>query len=539
MQKIILYGDEARQKVKTGADKVCNAVKVTLGPKGRNVLIKRAFISQQGYGLQQYPTISTRDGVTVVRSITLDDSIENMGADLVKEAAEKTMFEAGDNTTSTCVYLQSITDQGLELINQGANVQDLKEGIEQGVFELISELKKRSNPINGNVQKIKDVATISANNDEFIGGLISDAFAKMGDDGIINIEMAKGGKTEIKLLDGVNVKRGWESPYFVNKQGGQECELINPFILLYGKKITKLEQLEKVIQQVFSPSKGADGKPVSNGNSLLIICEDIDGEALAALSMNAGSGLLNVCAIKMPEYGELRTEAMEDLATITGGSYIVDEKGTSLKGITLNSFGRASKVIVSKTETIIVLDETDNTPLNELLSDLKGLQTKAEGVEKEAIGARIAKLTGGIATLYVGGATDIEMGERRDRVDDAVRSTKSAIEEGYVIGGGLSLIQAAAGLQNIPKTDIEKGKNIIFQAAKEPLKQICENANAEPSYLGELIGNVGYNAKTGKMEDLLKAGVIESFKSNRCALENAASAAIQLLLSNALICDSI
>jgi chaperonin GroEL len=491
------------------------------------------------------PTISSRDGVEVVRNTTLTDAVENMGADFVKEAAEKTMYDAGDNTTSTCVYFQSIATQGIDLIDAGVNVQELTAGIKQGVDNIVGELKKTAVKINGDVSKIKSVATISANNDEFIGGLIAQAFEKMGSDGIINIENAKGNKTEIKILDGVSINKGYESPYFITNQGSQECELINPFILLYGKRISTLSQLEKIIAQVFEIKPVGDGKYMSNGNSLLIICESIDGEALATLSMNAGSGLLKVCAIQIPEVGELKTEAMEDLATITGGTYIIDEKGTSLEGVTLNKLGRASKIIANKNETIIVLDETMNSDLSELLTNLKNLSEKSEGIEKEALSKRIAKLTGGIATLYVGGSTEIESGERKMRVDDARRATKCALEEGYVLGSCLGFMRAAINtfVDGSEITDFQKGIRIVNNAIVEPFNQICVNAGVNATEIYAKISSskfaLGYNAKTNKIEDLEQAGIIEAFKTNRCALENGASAAIQLLLSNALICDSI
>ncbi len=545
MQKIILYGDEARKKVKEGADLVCNVVKSTLGPKGRNVLIKRSRISPYGHGIEHLPSFSTHDGVTVARSLTLTDAVENMGADIVKEASEKTMALAGDATTSTCVFFQSIATQGLYLIDNGINPQELKSGIEYGVVSLIKELKTLAIPINSDISKIKDVATISSNNDEYIGALISQAFEKMGNDGIINIENAKGAKTEIKILDGVCINSGYESPYFITNQSNGECELINPFVLLYGKRITTLAQIEKIIQQVFEIKPVGEGKYMSNGNSLLIICEAIDGEALAALSMNAGSGLLNVCAIQIPQTEMDKTEAMEDLAIITGGTYIVDEKGTSLKGVTLNELGRVSKVVASKKDTIIVLEEGKKEGINKLLKNLKENLKKSEAEDKNIIEKRIAKLTGGIATLYVGGNTDMEAKERKDRVDDAVRATKCAIEEDYIIGGCLSLMQAAYKIfiTKTDLTDFEKGYNIICNSVKDLFIQLCVNAAVE---YGDIYNKIvasdfklGYNVKTNKIEDLSKSGVIEAFKTNRCAMQNGASAAIQLLLSNALICDSL
>lgn len=544
MQKIILYGEDARGKVKEGADKVCNVAKVTLGPKGRNVLIKRSRISPYGHGVEHMPTFSSRDGVEVVRSITLDDSIENVGADLVKEAAERTMFTAGDNTTSTCIYFQSIVGQGIELINNKCNVQELKSGIDEGVKNIVNELRNLSNPVDDDMLKLRDVATISANNDAVIGELIYQGFKKMGKDGIINIENSKTEKTEIKILDGLTIGKGFESPYFITNQSNGECELENPFILLYGKRITTLAQIEGIIKQVYEPHKLQDGSRVTNGNSMLIICESIDGEALAFLSMNAGSGQLKICAIQIPETGELKTESMEDLAIMTGGTYIIDEKGTSLKGVTLNSLGRVPKIVVNKKETVIIVDQ-GKTEIIEFLNKLKNNLQNADADVKVSIEKRISKLTGGVATLYVGGATNIEAIEKKARVDDAVRATKCAVQEGWVTGGCISFMKASlkTKIKGDNLTDFEKGQQIINNAILAPFFQLCENGSVDAEDIYSKIVKseyeLGYNAKTNKIENLNESGVIESFLSNRCALENGASAAIQLLLCNALICDSI
>lgn len=541
MQKHILTGKNAREKILTGVTKVSDAVVSTLGPKGRNCIISRCFPSPEG--MQYYMPFCTKDGVTVARNITLTDQLENTGANLIKQAAEKTMFDAGDGTTTTCLLMKSILEKGMQLIDAGANPQELKKGIDEAVVYVIEELKKAAIPIDGNIEKIRQIATVSANNDSVIGSLIADAFKKMGSDGIINIENAKGGKTEIKVLDGISIGKGYESPYFITNPSNQECELANPYILLYGKKITLLAQIEGLLQKVFALQKAPNGQFVSNGNSLLIVCEGIDGEALAALSMNAG--VIKVCAISIPETSD-KTEFMEDLATVTGATYIVDEKGTSLKGVGLNHLGRAEKSISSKSETILVIAENENSQLTELVGSLKNNLTAAEGKDKIAIENRIAKLTGGIATLYVGGATEVEIGEKKDRVDDAIRATKAAIAEGYVPGGGTAFLR------------IKSGNPIIDETMFEPLSQICKNAGVEFEKIKNDVllyennkgysskeggmgfgGHIGYNAKKDKIEDLVSTGIIDPVKVLRCSLENAASAATMILTSETLICDSL
>jgi chaperonin GroEL len=523
MIKVILNGKEARDKIASGINKVCDTVKVTLGAMGKNVLIKHSYISTQGHGVQHFPTQCTKDGVKVIRSLTLSDSVENVGADLVKEASEKTMSMAGDGTTTTAVLLQAIVNKGLELIDAGVNGQELKKGIDKGVEYVVDELKKMAVPIDNDNEKIKHIATVSANNDEAIGQLIADAFAKIGKDGNIDIEEAKDSTTEIKITDGFKFNKGWVSPYFINKPSKQECELINPYILLYDKKISNFAQIEKVINLTASQNK-----------PLFIICDDIDGEALAFLSANTAAGKIKVCAVKSPEFGEMKRESMEDIAVVTGGTYISDEKGAGLKDIQLTTLGKAKKVIISKEETIIIEGGKNKKIFTDLLNDLKMNLTQAKGGEKEKIERRISKLTGSIAVLYVGAATEVEMREKIDRCDDAVRATKSAIAEGYVAGGGTAFLRIEYKAES-------KGEDLLMGILLEPLNQICINAGV-PSKVVDVLqetGNIGYNAKTDKIEDLVAAGIIDPVKVLRTSLQNAASAAGAILTSEALIVDTL
>lgn len=555
MHKVILYDKEARQKVKDGIDKVVDVVKVTLGALGRNVLIKRSYISTQGHGLQHLPLISTKDGVTVVRSLTLTDHLENMGADLVKEAAEKTMYQAGDGTTTTCILVQAIVEQGLKLVDQGVNPMELKKGIDKAVEYVVAELKKMSVAVGDDIEKIRQIATVSANNDKEIGDLIAEAFKKIGNDGIIDIEEAKGTVTEIKTTDGVKIDRGWISPYFVNNQSKNECELINPYILLYDKKLTQMKPLENILNQV-----------IGEGRSILIICDDADGEALAALAMNTAQGRIKACIVRSPGFGDSKREAMEDLAILTGGEYVSDEKGKGLAALKLTNLGQAAKVIVGKDETVIVSGESKKEELENLLNDLKMNLVKADGMEKEAIEKRIAKLTGGVAVLYVGAATEVEMKEKKDRVDDAIRATKAAIAEGYISGGGTAFLLLSlheivyVADKNKP---FQEGDSLLLNALVYPLQQICSNSGVDFETVKKDIFNawgekrdnytfpegsedynkekcnIGYNAKTGKIENLIDSGIIDPVKVLRCSLENAASAAGILITSSALICDNI
>lgn len=520
MQKKILYGKEVRSQIFNGVKKVSDAVCITLGPMGRNVVISRCFPSQNG--MQYYMPFVTKDGVTVSRNITLDDQVENTGANLIKQAAEKTMLDAGDGTTTTCLLMRSILEKGIELVDAGANPQELKKGIDAAVSYVVSELKKMAVPIDGNIEKIRQVATVSANNDSAIGDLIAEAFEKIGSDGVIDIEESKSEKTEIIISDGIKIKRGWESQYFVTNKAKMECELNEPYILLYDKKISTIAQFGEILMPLINDSK-----------HLLIVCEEADGEALAGLAMNANNGTFRSCIIKCPEFGEKKREAMEDLAAITGATYISDEKGMALKSITEKQFGHAKKIIIGKNETSIISPSGNKKELNNLLNNLKMDLTKAGAEEKELIEKRIAKLNGSVAVLYVGAATEVEMKEKKDRCDDAVRATKAAIQEGFVAGGGTAFLRIGF-----------IGNGMMNEILREPLNQICKNAGVNYDKIvmeveEQKTGNVGYNAKADKIEDLVEAGIIDPVKVLRCSLENAASAATMILTSETLIVDTI
>lgn len=563
MQKQILTGKDARDKIYTGVKKVSDAVVSTLGPMGRNAIISRCFPSE--HGLQYYMPFVTKDGVTVARNITLTDQLENTGANLIKQASEKTMQDAGDGTTTTCLLMKSILEKGLELIDAGINPQELKKGIDAAVTNVVSQLKSMAVPVGDDIEKIRQVATVSANNDSVIGDLIASAFEKIGVNGDIDIEEAKGVETEIKVTDGFKFFRGWLSPYFITNQSKAECELINPYILLYDKKITLLKDIVNLLESVRNQDR-----------SILIVCEDSDGEALAALAMNANDKRLKCCIVRSPEFGDLKREAMEDLAVITGALYVSDEKGKSLKSVTLNELGGAEKVIITKDETVIISGNGNKEELEDLLNNLKMNMVGKEGKEKEQIERRIAKLTGSVAVLYVGAATEVEMKEKKDRVDDAIRATKAAIAEGYIAGGGTAFLSIASSFQrkglaiNIDElkvvsadeaikifnqtgniistavTPINKDEYIgtlMFQVLCEPLIQICSNAGVDALPILKIVllseKNYGYNAKIGECEDLIKSGIIDPVKVLRCSLENAASAATMILTFETLICDTI
>lgn len=526
MQKIILYGSEARQKVADGVNKVADAVITTMGPRGRSAIIARSFPSQNG--MQYYQPIVSKDGVTVSRNIMLTDYMENVGCLMIKETAEKTMALAGDGTTASCLLVKEILNEGLKLIDNGENPQQLRREIEEAVQYVVSELKKMAIPLDNDSERIKQIATVSANNDPVIGQLIADAFATIGKDGILTIEESKSTKTEIKLTEGFKMESGWISPYFINDHAKGVCELNNPYILLYDKKLYQLKPLQQIMEQIMA----------REGSSVLIICPDADGEALSTLTFNAVNGKLKVCIIKAP-FGENKIEEMEDIALLTGGVYISDEKGYSLEGTKLSQLGRAKKVVVSKDDTIITGSAGKKEDIDETVSSIREKIAKSDDeLEKEKLSKRIAKLTGSAAVLLVGAATETEMKEKVDRCDDAIKAVKSAISEGFVAGGGTAFIRIS---ENMPVD--KKGFQLILSVLPTPLMQICKNAGVDPlervAEVAKATGNTGYNGKTEKVEDLVKAGIIDPAKVLRCSLEHAASTATMILTSETLICDSL
>lgn len=510
----ILYGKEAREKLKAGIDKIADAVCVTLGPAGRCVILGKSIPTPNG--IQHYMPDVSKDGVTVARQIVLDDHLENMGAMLIKIACEETVQKAGDGTTTTCLLTRAIVTIAMQKIDEGANPVELKRELEKECAYIVDQLKNMAIPVGGDIEKIRQVATVSANNDPSIGDLVAQAFEKIGMDGMIDIEEAKGVKTEIKITDGFKFNRGYLSPYFITNQAKNECELIEPYILLYDKKLTLLKPLEKILEQVVKEQK-----------PLLIICDDADGQALAGFTMNAAQGSLRSCIVRCPEFTETKREAMEDLAVITGAKYINEEKGVSLENADGTYLGRAAKVIITKEETVIVAGAKDQKALTDLLNDLKMNLVKAEGEEKDKTEKRIARLQGGIAVLSVGAPTETEMKERKDRCDDAIRATKSAIAEGYVPGAGTAFLR------------VKDVKNpILKEVLKAPLLQICLNAGVDGEQILTQVNNLkdsfGYNAKTDKIEDLIESGIIDPVRVLRCSIENAVSAAGMIITSQVL-----
>lgn len=543
MTKTVLFGKEVRDKVLEGVKKITAAVKVTMGANGKCVLIGDAGYID-GF-VAPYPTKITKDGYNVTRAFSLQDPVENRGALLIKEAALKTVDMAGDATTCTCVLAEAIISEGMKLIDEGVNSQELKKGIDCAVELAVEELKKMSTPVRGDNNKIFEVATVSANNDTSIGRLIADAYSKIGDDGIIDIEPSKGIETTIKISDGYKFSRSWVSPLFINNKEKQIVEFENPLILLYDKKINHHTQIERAAQ--FS---------MKLGRPLMIICEDAVDEGLAFLGMNTIQGRIKVCVVKAPSFGEEQRLEMEDIALITGGTYISDLRGVSIKEIEEENFGRARKVLVTKEETVIIGGNTDIEALTNLLNELRMNLVDAKTEEEKApIEKRIARLTGGVAVIEVGAATETELNEKLDRVDDAVRAVKSAISEGYVAGGGTAFARISPSLykeqkisfwQNLFRwdksdntSDLEKGKKLISKILYKPLIQMAENAGVNADSVLQKVkdadGNFGYNTKTGKVENLVESGVIDSTKALRCALQNAASVAGSLLISECII----
>jgi len=522
MAKQLFFDTDARDRLKKGVDALADAVKVTLGPKGRNVIIDKKFGA---------PTI-TKDGVSVAKEIELKEPIENMGAQLVKEVASKTADQAGDGTTTATVLTQAIFNVGIKNVAAGANPMDLKRGIDKAVAAVVAELKANSKPISTS-KEIAQVATVSANNDEEIGKMIADAMDKVGKDGVITVEEAKGTETEVKTVEGMQFDRGYLSPYFVTNTEKMEVELDHPYILIYDKKISSMKELLPVLEPV-----AQSGKP------LLIIAEDVDGEALATLVVNKIRGALKVAAVKAPGFGDRRKAMLEDIAILTGGTVISEERGFKLENATPDMLGRAEKINIDKDNTTLVNGAGDKGAIKGRIAEIKAqIEKTTSDYDREKLQERLAKLSGGVAILYIGAATEVEMKEKKDRVDDALHATRAAVQEGVVVGGGVALIRAASALDNLKgaNEDQDTGINIVRIAIESPLRTIVSNAGGEPSVVVNKIrdnkGNFGYDARTDKYEDLIKAGVIDPTKVTRLALENAASIAALLLTTECVVAD--
>ena len=520
--KTIYFDAEAREKLKKGVDTLANAVKVTLGPKGKNVILDKKFGS---------PSI-TKDGVTVAKDIELKDPFENMGAQLVKEVASKTADSAGDGTTTATVLAQAIFNAGIKNVAAGANPMDLKRGIDKAVIHVVENLKKMAKPIKDNAE-IKQVATISANNDFEIGEMIANAMAKVGKDGVITVEEAKGTSDEVKTVEGMQFDRGYLSPYFVTNTESMEADMERAYILIYDKKISSMKELLPVLEAV-----AQTGKP------LVIIAEEVDGEALATLVVNKIRGALKVCAVKAPGFGDRRKAMLEDIAVLTGGIVVSEEQGYKLENATLDYLGTAEKVIVDKDNTTLVNGAGKKENIVARINEIKAqIEKTTSDYDKEKLQERLAKLSGGVAILYIGAATEVEMKEKKDRVDDALHATRAAIAEGVVPGGGVALLRAGANLDSlvVSNEDQKTGVNIIKIAIEAPLRVIVANCGQEPSVILNKVkegkDDFGYNAREDKFENLLAIGVIDPAKVTRLALENAASVASLLLTTEAIIAD--
>ncbi len=522
MAKRIFFDVEARDKIKRGVDTLADAVKVTLGPRGRNVVIDKKFGSP----------IITKDGVTVAKEIEIKDAVENMGAQLVKEVASKTADSAGDGTTTATVLAQAIYSIGAKNVAAGANPMDLKRGIEKAVAVVVRDLEEQKKNISTS-KEIAQVATISANHDEEIGNMIAQAMEKVGKEGVITVEEARGTETEVKTVEGMQFDRGYLSPYFVTNTDKMEVELERPFILISEKKVSSMKELLPVLEQV-----------AQTGRPLLIIAEDVDGEALATLVVNKIRGALKVAAVKAPGFGDRRKAMLEDIAILTGGTVISEERGFKLESTTLEYLGSGEKVIIDKDNTTIVNGDGKSEEIVGRVNQIKAqIENTTSDYDREKLQERLAKLSGGVAILYIGAATEVEMKEKKDRVDDALHATRAAVEEGIVAGGGVALIRASAALENLQgaNEDETTGINIIRVALESPLRTIVSNAGGEGSVVVQKVkegtGAYGYNAKDNKYEDLLAAGIIDPKKVSRLALENAASISGLLLTTECVIAD--
>ncbi|MCM4155561.1 chaperonin GroEL [Gramella sp. AN32] len=523
MAKDIKFDIKARDGIKRGVDALANAVKVTLGPKGRNVIISKSFGA---------PMV-TKDGVTVAKEIELEDPLENMGAQMVKEVASKTNDIAGDGTTTATVLAQAIVKEGLKNVAAGANPMDLKRGIDKAVEAITADLAKQTKEVGDSSEKIKQVAAISANNDDMIGDLIAQAFGKVGKEGVITVEEAKGTETYVDVVEGMQFDRGYLSPYFVTNSEKMTADLEDPYILLYDKKISSMKDLLPVLEPV-----AQSGKP------LLIIAEDVDGEALATLVVNKLRGSLKIAAVKAPGFGDRRKAMLEDIAILTGGTVISEERGFTLENTTIDMLGTAEKVAIDKDNTTLVNGAGDNKAIQDRVNQIKSqIESSTSEYDKEKLQERLAKLAGGVAVLYVGAASEVEMKEKKDRVDDALHATRAAVEEGIVAGGGVALVRAQAVLSKIETENADEatGVQIVMKAIESPLRTIVENAGGEGSVVINKVlegkKDFGYDAKTDTYVDMLKAGIIDPKKVTRVALENAASVAGMILTTECALID--
>lgn len=523
MAKDIKFDIEARDGLKRGVDALANAVKVTLGPKGRNVIISKSFGG---------PTV-TKDGVSVAKEVELKDTLENMGAQMVKEVASKTNDLAGDGTTTATVLAQAIVKEGLKNVAAGANPMDLKRGIDKAVEAIVADLGKQAKEVGSSSEKIKQVASISANNDEVIGDLIAAAFTKVGKEGVITVEEAKGTDTYVDVVEGMQFDRGYLSPYFVTNPEKMEVELERPYILLYDKKVSSLKELLPILEPV-----AQSGKP------LLIIAEDVDGEALSTLVVNKLRGALKIAAVKAPGFGDRRKAMLEDIAILTGGTVIAEESGHTLENATLDMLGTAEKVTIDKDNTTVVNGAGKPEIIQNRVNQIKAqMETTTSDYDREKLQERLAKLAGGVAVLYVGAASEVEMKEKKDRVDDALHATRAAVEEGIVAGGGVALLRAKKVLDKIKADNADEatGIQIVSRAVESPLRTIVENAGLEGSVVVAKVSegkdNFGYNAKTDEYVDMLKAGIIDPKKVTRVALENAASVSGMILTTECALVD--
>ena len=523
MAKEIKFNTEVRSKMKDGVDALANAVKVTLGPKGRNVVIDKKFGAPQ----------VTKDGVTVAKEVSLEDAFENMGAQMVKEVASKTNEQAGDGTTTATVLAQGIINVGIKNVTAGANPMDLKRGIDKAVAAVVADLRKQSQPVGDDYSKIEQVGTVSANNDGYIGKLIAEAMSKVNTDGVITVEEAKGIETEVKVVEGMQFDRGYISPYFMTNGEKMEAVLNNPSILITDKKISTMNDLLPILEPI-----------AREGKDLLIIADDVDGEALTTLVVNKLRGTLKVAAIKAPGFGDRRKEMLQDIAIMTGGTVVAEDRGFSLETATPDMLGHAEKATISKDSSVIVGGAGKKEEIAERAALLrKQYETSTSDYEKERLLERIGKLCGGVAVIYVGAATEVEMKEKKDRVEDALNATRAAVEEGYLPGGGVAYIRAAKALEGLKgdNEDETTGIHIVAKAIEEPLRTIAQNAGVDGSVIVQKIkegkGDFGYNARTDEYVKMYEAGVIDPTKVARVALENAASVAGMFLTTECGIVD--